>query len=243
LIERVFEDLWFSVKILESPQVEAAMKDRTPDWPDPVPYADLSERQQEILRFAWNYPHPYPPSFREIGVAVGLRGLAAVSYQLSELQRKGWTRRDPRHARALAVRRSDGRLPVGLESPRADRVRVPRRGLIHAGPFSEALRVDEGAWELPQELVGRGEVFILQVRGDSMIDAAIVDRDWVAVRRQATAEDGEIVVAMIDDEATLKTLRRANGRVLLMPQNPRYLPIPAENATILGKVVAVLRRI
>lgn len=229
--------------IVESLEVEATLRYSTADWPDPVPYPELSKRQQEILEFAWNYPHPYPPSLREIGAAVGLKGLAAVSYQLSELERKGWIRRDPRHARALVARRSDGRLPIDRESPRTDRIRVPRYGLIHAGPFSEAVRVDDGAWELPQELVGHGELFILQVRGDSMVDAAIVDRDWVAVRRQSTAEDGEIVVAMIGDEATVKTLRRADGRVLLMPQNPLYLPIRAENATILGKVVAVLRRL
>ena len=229
--------------IVESLEVEAAMTDRTTDWPDPVPYPELSERQQEILEFAWNYPHPYPPSLREIGEAVELRGLAAVSYQVSELERKGWMRRDPGHARALAVRRSDGRLPVRRESPPTDRVRVPRYGLIHAGHLREAIRIDDGAWELPQELVGHGKLFLMQVRGDSMIDAAIVDGDWVAVRQQPDAEDGEIVVAMLGDEATVKTLRRAGGRVLLMPQNPLYLPIRAENATILGKVVAVLRRL
>ena len=219
------------------------MTDSSPDWPAPVPYPELSERQREILRFAWNYPRPYPPSLREIGEAVGLKGLAAVSYQVSELKRKGWMRRDPGHPRALEVRRSDGRLPGRPELPRTEHIRVPRNGLIYAGLPKEAVPSDDGAWELPQELVGHGDLFILRVRGDSMIDAAIVDGDWVAVRRQPTAEDGEIVVAMIDDEVTLKTLRRAHGRVLLVPQNPLYLPIRAENATILGKVVAVLRRI
>jgi repressor LexA len=103
--------------------------------------------------------------------------------------------------------------------------------------------VNDGDWELPVELVGNGDVFLLRVRGESMIDAAILDGDWVAVRKQPDAEDGEIVVAMIDDEVTVKTLRRADGRVLLMAQNPVYPPIPAEKARILGKVVSVLRRV
>jgi repressor LexA len=105
------------------------------------------------------------------------------------------------------------------------------------------VEVNDGDWELPVELVGNGELFLLRVRGDSMIDAAIVDGDWVAVRKQLTAEHGEIVVAMIENEVTVKTLHRANGQVWLMPQNPIYEPILAEKATMVGKVVAVLRRV
>jgi repressor LexA len=112
-----------------------------------------------------------------------------------------------------------------------------------AGGPEEAVPVNQDGWELPVELVGNGQLFLLRVRGDSMIDAAIMDGDWVAVRQQPDAENGEIVVAMIDGDATVKTLRRADGPVLLMPQNPAYEPIPAEKAKILGKVVAVLRRI
>ncbi len=200
------------------------MASTTADWPDLVPYLKLSERQQEILQCLWHYPHSYLPSLREIGDAVGLKGPSAVRYQLSELEGKGWVRRDPWRPRALEVR-------------------VPRRGLVPAGDPREAVQVSDGDWELPMELVGNGELFLLRVRGDSMIEAAIIDGDWVAVRKQPNAEDGEIVVAMIDDEVTVKTLHRADGRVSLMPQNPVYQPIPAENATILGKVVAVLRRV
>jgi repressor LexA len=105
------------------------------------------------------------------------------------------------------------------------------------------VQINDDDWELPMELVGNGELFLLQVRGDSMIDAAIIDGDWVAVRKQPNAENGEIVVAMINDEATVKTLRRVDGRVWLMPQNPVYPPIPVENVMILGKVVAILRRL
>ncbi len=218
------------------------MTDSTTDWPAPVPYPKLSERQQLILQFLCDYPRPYPPSFREIGEAVGLKGLAAVSYQLSELEGKGWVRRDPGRPRALEVR-PDERLPARRELPRTDYVRVPWSGLVPAGRPKEAVQVNDGDWDLPVELVGNGEVFLLRVRGESMIDAAILDGDWVAVRKQPDAEDGEIVVAMIDDEVTVKTLRRANDRVLLMAQNPVYPPIPAEKARILGKVVSVLRRI
>ena len=115
---------------------------------------------------------------------------------------------------------------------------------VPAGKPKEAVQVNEDGWDLPVELVGNGELFLLQVRGDSMIDAAIVDGDWVAVRKQQDAENGEIVVAMIDGDATVKTLcRAADGRVSLMPQNPAYPSIPAERARIRGKVVAVLRRI
>jgi repressor LexA len=219
------------------------MTSSTTDLPDPIPYSELSERQQSILQFLWSYPRPYPPSMREIGKAVGLTGPSAVRYQLSELEGKRWVRRDPRRPRALEVRQPDGRLPVRPGSPGPSYLRVPRRGLVRAGRPNEAVQVNDDDWELPVELVGSGELFLLQVRGDSMVDAAIMDGDWVAVRKQPSAEDGEIVVAMIDDEATVKTLRRSRGRVLLIPQNPVYQPISGDNATILGKVVAVLRRL
>jgi repressor LexA len=107
----------------------------------------------------------------------------------------------------------------------------------------EAAPASEDGWELPVELVGDGQLFLLRVRGDSMIDAAIMDGDWVAVRKQEDAENGEIVVAMIEDEATVRTLRRKDGQVLLMPHNPAYEPIPGEKGRILGKVVTVLRRL
>jgi repressor LexA len=219
------------------------MTTSTAEWPNPVPYPELSDRQHKILQFLWNYPRPYSPSFREIGEAVALKGLAAVRYQICRLEGKGWVQRHPGRPRALEVRSPDGRLPAYLELPRTDYVRVPTRGLVAAGHPMEAVQVNDGDWELPAELVGNGDLFLLRVRGDSMIDAAIMDGDWVAVRKQPDAEIGEIVVAMIGDEVTVKTLCRADGRVWLMPQNPVYQPIPAAKATILGKVVAVLRRL
>jgi repressor LexA len=127
--------------------------------------------------------------------------------------------------------------------PRASYLRLPKWGTVPAGKQKEAVQVRDDDWELPVELVGNGELFLLRVRGDSMIDAAIMDGDWVAVRKQPSAENGEIVVAMIDGDATVKTLRWADDRVWLMPQNPMYEPISAEKAEILGKVVTVLRRL
>lgn len=219
------------------------MTSSSADWREPVPFPELSERQQEILQFLWGHPSPYSPSYREIGDAVGLNGPSAVRYQLTELEDKGWVRRRPRRPRALEVRRPGGRPHARSASPQADYRRLPMLGLVPAGKPNEALQVNDDSWQLPAELVGNGELFLLRVHGDSMINAAIVDGDWVAVRSQADAENGETVVAMIDGEATVKTLRRTDGHVFLMPQNPAYAPIPAENAKIRGKVVAVLRRV
>jgi repressor LexA len=213
------------------------------DWPDPVPYSELSERQQEILQFLWNCPSSYSPSFREVGEAVGLKSSSAVRYQICQLEHNGWVRRHPGRPRALEVRRRDGRLPVRPGLPGTDYIRLPRWGFVPAGGCKEAIQIRDDDWQLPAELVGNGQLFLLRVRGDSMVDAAILDDDWVVVRQQKTAENGEIVVAMIDGDATVKTLRQADGRVWLMPQNPVYPPIPAEKATILGKVAAVLRRL
>lgn len=218
------------------------MTSRASNWPDPVPYSELSERQQEILQYLWNCPSPYSPSLREIGNAVGLTAPSAVRYQIVELERKGWVRRHAWRPRALEVREPDGRLPVRPEMPGTDYRPVPPWGFVPAGP-REALQVRDDDWQLPVELVGNGQLFLLRVRGDSMIDAAILDGDWVAVRQQTIAENGETVVAMIDGAPTVKTLRYADGRVWLMPQNPVYEPIPAEEGTLLGKVVSVLRRL
>ena len=219
------------------------MTSGTSGWPDPVPYRELSERQRDVLQFLWDSPSPYSPSLQEIGKAVGLSARSAVRYQVSELADKGWVRHHPRRPRALEVRPPDGQHPErsGLTGP--DYRSLPRLGLVPAGRPNEALQVNEDHWELPAELVGNGELFLLRVHGDSMINAAIVDGDWVAVRSQRDAENGETVVAMIDGEATVKTLRRVDGHVFLMPQNPAFSPIAADRAEIRGKVVAVLRRV
>lgn len=197
----------------------------------------------------------YPPSMREIGEAVGLTSPSSVKHQLMALERKGYLRRDPNRPRAIEVVHPDdsrtiGRLPeeggsfvddtlAGDQRPAPSY--VPVVGRIAAGGPILAEQVVEDVFPLPRQLVGEGELFLLRVAGDSMIEAAICDGDWVVVRRQPVAENGEIVAAMIDGEATVKTLRRADGHVWLLPQNAAYAPIPGDDAVVLGRVVSVLR--
>lgn len=214
-------------------------------FPDLVT-ADLTARQRRILEFIrdWVERYGYPPSVREIGEAVGLVSPSSVAYQLKELERKGFLRRDPNRPRAVDVRPPSEMIDD--EVARAQRpapAYVPLLGQIAAGGPILAEQAVEDIFPLPRELVGEGEVFMLQVKGDSMLDAAICDGDWVVVRQQPTANSGEIVAAMLDGEATVKTYRRRDGHVLLMPQNPAFDPIPGDSATIMGRVVAVLRRI
>ncbi|MEU1539102.1 transcriptional repressor LexA [Actinacidiphila glaucinigra] len=189
----------------------------------------------------------FPPSMREIGEAVGLASTSSVAHQLAVLQRKGVIEQDPHRPRAYRVRCSwpsqhdaePGAQPVSA-SPSA---RVPVIGRIAAGtPILAEEQVDE-VFVLPRQIVGAGELFALKVVGDSMTGVAICDGDWVTVRSQDAADHGDIVAAMIDGEATVKRLKHEGDRVWLMPHNPAYDPIPGEEAVILGKVVAVLRRL
>ncbi|TQL04471.1 repressor LexA [Cellulomonas sp. SLBN-39] len=203
----------------------------------------------------------YPPSMREIGEAVGLTSPSSVKHQLNALERKGYLRRDPHRPRAIEVVQPDGAAPVadgdrthgtgtrpartGFAAlstvPAAASADVPVVGRIAAGGPILAEQVVEDVFSLPRQLVGEGDLFLLRVVGDSMLDAAICDGDWVVVRRQPVAENGEIVAAMIDGEATVKVLRRADGHVWLMPRNAAYEPIAGDEATVLGRVVSVLR--
>lgn len=208
--------------------------------------ADLSSRQKRILAVIreWVEQHGYPPTVREIGEAVGLVSPSSVAYQLKELERKGFLRRDPSRPRAVDVR-----TPVDPEEEaaallaRPTPVYVPLLGRIAAGGPILAEESIEEVLPLPRELVGQGTLFSLQVKGDSMIEAAICDGDWVVVRQQPNAENGDIVAAMIDGEATVKVYRLREGHVQLMPRNPAYDPIPGDAAVILGKVVFVMRRV
>jgi repressor LexA len=194
----------------------------------------------------------YPPSVREIGEAVGLSSASSVAHQLSVLQKKGWLRRDPNRPRALDVRLpgdsphlvpAANEVGLGEDSQVAAPTYVPLVGRIAAGGPVLAEQAVEDVFPLPRELVGEGTLFMLKVTGDSMVEAAICDGDWVVVRQQPTAENGEIVAAMIDGEATVKTYKRRDGHFWLMPHNPAYEPIPGDDATVLGRVVSVLRRI
>jgi repressor LexA len=208
----------------------------------------LTTRQRMILEVikASVEHRGYPPSIREIGEAVGLLSTSSVAHQLASLQKKGYLRRDPNRPRAVDVRMPEPEEPSTSAEEIAERptpAYVPVVGQIAAGAPILAEEAIEQVFPLPRELVGDGTLFLLKVSGDSMIDAAIADGDWVVVRQQPVAENGDIVAAMIDGEATVKTLRRRDGHVWLIPHNPAYPPIPADNATVLGRVVAVLRKL
>jgi repressor LexA len=228
------------------------------ELPDPV--TGLTRRQQAILDVIRDSVERrgYPPSIREICESAGLASTSSVAHQLAMLERKGFLRRDPNRPRAVDVRRSgtapapEGTVPkaarralsVTPDAPRGEApIFVPVVGRIAAGGPILAEEMIEDVFPLPKALVGDGSLFMLKVVGESMIDAAISDGDWVVVRQQPEAENGTIVAAMIDGEATVKTLQRRDGHAWLLPHNPAYSPIPADEATILGRVVSVLRKL
>ncbi|SFR88708.1 SOS-response transcriptional repressor, LexA [Agromyces sp. CF514] len=190
----------------------------------------------------------YPPSMREIGDAVGLSSLSSVTHQLNQLELAGYLRRDPNRPRALEVLielpGTESRTPTaGGSAAVGDAAMVPLVGRIAAGvPITAEQQIDE-VFPLPRQLVGKGELFMLKVVGDSMIDAAICDGDWVVVRSQRTAENGEIVAAMLDGEATVKVFRQRDGHTWLLPRNSAFEPILGDAAEVLGKIVAVLRAV
>lgn len=214
----------------------------------------MTPRQKKILETIQRSvaAHGYPPSMREIGDTVGLASLSSVTHQLAQLERMGYIRRDPKRPRAMEILLP---LTFGEEAPRVlpsseeepapvsavDAAMVPLVGRIAAGGPILADQVVEDVMPLPRQLVGHGDLFMLRVSGDSMIDAAICDGDWVVVRQQSTAENGDVVAALLDDEATVKTFRQRDGHTWLLPQNTSYEPILGDHATIMGKVVSVMR--
>jgi repressor LexA len=205
---------------------------------------ELTDRQAAIAAFIEREVarKGYPPSMREIGQAVKLKSTSSVAHQLMALERKGVLYRDPHTPRAYRVRhRWTDDFPEASTSGATDVAHVPLVGRIAAGAPILAEEAVEDVLALPRHLVGEGQLFALKVAGDSMIEAAICDGDIVTVRRQDSADHGDVVAALLDGEATVKRLRREDGRVWLMPHNPAYEPIPGDNAAILGKVVAVLR--
>lgn len=220
------------------------------ELPDAQPDATgLTARQQAILRVIQETTteRGYPPSVREIGQGVGLTSPSSVAHQLRTLEELGYLRKDPNRPRALVVSRPEASSrpsAADLSAPEwANAVSVPLVGRIAAGGPILAEQHTENVMPLPRDLVGEGELFMLTVVGDSMIDAAICDGDFVVVRRQPTCESGDIVAALLDDEATVKTFKRRDGHAWLMPHNPAYEPILGDNAQILGKVVSVLRKV
>jgi repressor LexA len=224
---------------------QSLSEDNTPDAVDGEGLTTRQRRVLEVIR-DWVERLGYPPSVREIGEAVGLTSTSSVAHQLRALERKGYLRRDPNRPRAVGVLPPDAEPDMVEQQPSESRPQptyVPLIGRIAAGGPILAEQAIEDVFPLPREIVGEGSLFLLRVVGDSMIDAAITDGDWVVVRQQPTAENGEIVAAMLDGEATVKTFRRRDGHVWLLPQNPVYQPIPGDQATVLGRVVAVLRRL
>jgi repressor LexA len=186
----------------------------------------------------------YPPSMREIGEQVGLTSTSSVAHQLATLEKKGFLRRDANRPRAVEVRVPAAPADsTGEGDARPTPAYIPVLGKIAAGGPILASEVVDDVFPLPRQIVGEGQLFLLQVKGDSMIEAAIADGDWVVVRQEKTADDGQIVAALIDDEATVKTLSRKDGHVWLLPQNSAYAPIDGDEAIILGQVTAVLRRL
>lgn len=201
---------------------------------------ELTARQRAILEYIARArdERGYPPSVREIGDAVGLHSPSSVHAQLATLEEKGYLAKDPSKPRAIRVNAPEA-------SPRAtDLADVPLLGRIAAGAPILAEEHVEDTLALPRTLVGSGSLFALKVKGDSMTGAGILDGDTVVVRQQRVADDGEIIAALVgDEEATVKRLQRRGGRVRLIAENPAYEPIEPDEMSVLGKVVAVLRRV
>ena len=227
------------------------------DLPDGPPDENgLTPRQRKVLEVIRDSVERrgYPPTVREIGEAVGLTSTSSVSHQLMTLQKKGFLRKDPSRPRAVDVRlpgeaaaaevaREVAQDEAAERAAHPQPAYVPVLGRIAAGGPILAEQAIEEVFPLPRDLVGSGTLFLLKVVGDSMIDAAIADGDWVVVRQQPNADNGDIVAAMIDGEATVKTFKKRDGHVWLMPHNPNYAPIPGDEASILGRVVTVLRKV
>ena len=240
----------------DSPSAIPPSRATVSSLPDGPPDASgLTARQRKILEFLRSSieTRGFPPSMREVGAAVGLHSTSSVSHQLGQLEKMGFIRRDANRPRALeiflpdvlAARKS---LATGDDVTDSGNFRptpafIPMVGRIAAGgPILAEERVDE-VMPMPRSLVGDGTLFMLEVSGDSMVEAAICDGDYVVIRQQNVAENGEIVAAMIDGEATVKTWSHRNGETWLLPANVAYSPIDGTDAVILGKVTAVLRKV
>ncbi|MCX6436825.1 MAG: transcriptional repressor LexA [Actinobacteria bacterium] len=202
---------------------------------------ELTTRQVSILDFIKTSTESqgYAPSMREIGEAAGLNSPASVKYQLDILEEKGFIRRDADRGRAMEVVLPDSMTGAGAHT---DKTRfIPLVGSIAAGvPITADQQIEE-TLPLPESLVGKGDLFMLKVKGESMINAAICDGDYVVIRQQKDANNGDIVAAMIDGEATVKTFSRKGGHIWLLPANDDFAPIDGDQCEVLGIVTAVLR--
>lgn len=214
------------------------------DGPDPV----LSGRQLQILDFIKAYAERYgvSPSYREIGNAVGLKAISAVKYQVGQLEDKGYLARRDRMPRTIVAKpRRLRSIPPELDGRPADpglgdTISMPLFESVAAGTGVDANPDAVGTIRLPRDMVGYGNVFAVRVAGHSMVDASIFDGDCLVVRQQDDAVNGDIVIALIGDEGVVKTFRRTENHVWLMPENPSYDPILGDGCQIMGKVVATL---
>ncbi|STC70624.1 transcriptional repressor LexA [Corynebacterium pilosum] len=227
-----------------------ARKKSDPKKPDP---ATLSARQKRILEVIQDAVvlRGYPPSIREIGDAAGLQSTSSVAYQLKELEKKGFLRRDPNKPRAVDLRHFPSANMTKKKDTSQDTTEVPENtvqtsyvpvvGRIAAGnPLLAEQNIDE-YYPMPTDIVGDGELYMLQVVGESMRDAGILDGDWVVVKAQPVAEEGDFVAALLDDEATVKEFHRDSTGVWLLPHNDAFAPIKGDEAQIMGRVVSVMR--
>ncbi|WP_054953406.1 transcriptional repressor LexA [Flaviflexus massiliensis] len=211
---------------------------------------NITDRQVEVLAFLQQFmmKNGYAPSVRETGAGIGLASPSSVKHHLDTLEKLGLIERDPRRPRTLMLT-DRARSVLGDDSPAenpdsvqvAESVAVPLVGRIAAGSPILADQMVEDVFSIPRQMTGNGDMFMLEVSGDSMIDAGILDGDWVVVRQQQDARNGDIVAALIDDEATVKTFDKRDGHVWLLPHNDAYAPIPGDTATVLGRVVTVVR--
>ncbi|WEV69792.1 transcriptional repressor LexA [Bifidobacterium sp. ESL0775] len=223
-----------------------------------TPSQQLTDRQEKVLDAVRRHVSRYgfAPSFREIGEAAGLKSPSSVKHQLEVLEDKGYIRMNANKGRAIELVEAepnmadDGTstiLPFASDEEMDEAIAqshdIPLVGRIAAGAPITAEQHVEDVMRLPERLTGNGNLFMLEVHGDSMIDAAICDGDFVVVREQETAENGDIVAALLDGEATVKTFQKDHGHVWLMPHNPSYSPIDGTYAKVMGKVVTVLRKI
>jgi repressor LexA len=210
----------------------------------------LTARQQEIWNYLVEYVdgHGYPPTVREIGEQVGLASPSTVHAHLANLERAGLLKRDPTKPRALELIGRERAQPAAAPLERIDVQRLPLLGEIAAGGPLLAEQNIEDYVGIPEPLSGGGEEFVLRVKGDSMVDAGILDGDFVVVQRRQDARDGEIIVALagedeLADEATVKRFFREDGRIRLQPENEALEPIYADHVQVLGKVIGVFRQV
>lgn len=211
---------------------------------------DLNEKEQLILNFLNKEVEEkgYPPSVREICKAVGLKSTSTVHAYLEKLEKGGFIHKDPTKPRALKVvgKKKKGNPTFSRETyiSRKEMVDVPIIGRVTAGQPILAVENIEDTFPLPVDFVQNSNAFMLKVQGDSMIEAGIFDKDFVLVKQQATANNGDIVVALLEDEATVKTFFKERDRVRLQPRNQYYEPILVkDNVSILGKVIGVFRKL